>query len=352
VRRVRAATPFAVLFGVPAGLLGVISPTLGDIIGGTGELASGAVLASYSRDQERDADLKGIGLAARAGWDPMGLANFLHTLEREEALEGHDPNRPGFFATHPATPERVENVRAAARAQVRATATPIAGTRSAFLRKLEGLVVGDNPAAGIFLGSVFVHPGFDVALEMPAKWKTVNTAEAAGAVAPVGDAAVLLTLSGPGNDPVAMARADGLSDEQVKKLQRRQVSSLPAATLTADTRSGGRAVLTWIAYQQRVFRVTGVARTRDWGRYGPPLERTAGTFRPLLLSDHERIFVSRLRVRAAAGGETIAEVVARGGSTWKPARAAVANGVATDTKLEPGWPVKVPVSRRYDSSRG
>ena len=352
VRRVRAATPFAVLFGVPAGLLGVISPTLGDIIGGTGELASEAVLASYSRDQERDADLKGIGLAARAGWDPMGLANFLHTLEREEALEGHDPNRPGFFATHPATPERVENVRAAARAQVRATATPIAGTRSAFLRKLEGLVVGDNPAAGVFLGSVFVHPGFDVALEMPAKWKTVNTAEAAGAVAPDGDAAVLLTLSGPGNDPVAMARADGLSDEQVKKLQRRQVSSLPAATLTADTRSGGRAVLTWIAYQQRVFRVTGVARTRDWGRYGPPLERTAGTFRPLLLSDHERIFVSRLRVRAAAGGETIAEVVARGGSTWKPARAAVANGVATDTKLEPGWPVKVPVSRRYDSSRG
>jgi hypothetical protein len=52
------------------------------------------------------------------------------------------------------------------------------------------------------------------------------------------------------------------------------------------------------------------------------------------------------------GGETIAEVVARGGSTWKAARAAVANGVTTDAKLEPGWPVKVPVSRRYDSSRG
>ena len=151
-----------------------MSPALGGIVGGTGELASGMVLASYSRDQERDADQRGIALAARAGWDPAGLASFLHTLEREEALAGHDPNRPGFFATHPATPERVGNVRTAARSQTRATAAPFAGSRGAFLQKLEGLVVGDNPASGVFLGPLFVHPVFDVALEMPTKWKTIN----------------------------------------------------------------------------------------------------------------------------------------------------------------------------------
>src|SRR5262249_59044888 len=171
------------LVGMPAGILGAISPSLGGIVGGTGELASGMVLASYSRDQERDADKHGIVLAAGAGWNPEGLASFLHTLEREEALAGHDPNRPGFFATHPATPERVENVRAAARAQTRATATPFAASRGAFLQKLDGLVVGDNPGAGVFLGSLFVHPGFDLALEMPPKWKTINSAEAAGAAA-------------------------------------------------------------------------------------------------------------------------------------------------------------------------
>jgi predicted Zn-dependent protease len=351
-RRAGAATPFALLFGVPAEILGAISPALGGLIGGTGELASGMVLASYSRDQERDADQRGIGLAARAGWDPAGLAAFLHTLEREEALAGHDPNRPGFFATHPATPERVGNVRAAARSQTRTTATPIAGTRGAFLRRLEGLVVGDNPAAGVFLGSVFVHPGFDVALEMPAQWKTINTAEAAGALAPDGDAAVVLSLTGPGDDPAAAARADGLSEAQMKQLQRTRVSSLPAALLVADTRSGQRAVLTWIAHRQRVFRVTALARVRDWGRYGSLLERTAGTFRPLLLSDHERLVESRLRIRAAAAGDTVAEVLARGGGTWNAAKMAVANGVTTDAKLEPGWPVKVPVSRRYDGSRG
>jgi len=351
-RRAGAATPFAVLFGIPAGILGAISPSLGGIVGGTGELASGMVLASYSRDQERDADKRGIVLAAGAGWDPAGLASFLHTLEREEALEGHDPNRPGFFATHPATPERVGNIRTAARSQTRAKAAPIAATRGAFVQKLEGLVVGDNPATGVFLGPLFVHPVFDIALEMPPKWKTINTAEAAGAVAPDGDAAVVLSLSDDGDDPVAAAKADGLSDDQLKKLQRVRVSSLPAARLMDDTRSGQRAVFTWIAYRKRVFRVTSIARARDWGRYGTVLEQAAGTFRPLRPADRERLVENRLRIRPAGAGETIAEVLGRGGSSWNAAQTAVANGTTVDAKLQAGWPVKVPVSQRYDGSGG
>src|SRR5215468_163341 len=286
-RRVGAATPFALLFGIPAGILGAVSPTLGGIVGGTGELASGVVLASYSRDQERDADKHGIVLAAGAGWDPVGLASFLHTLEREEALAGNDPNRRSFFATQPATPERVENVRAAARAQARATATPFTASRGAFLQKLEELVVGHNPAACVLVGPQFVHPGFDLALEMPATWKTINTAEAAGAVAPDGDAAVVLSVSGEGDDPVAAARADGLKDPQLEQVQRARVASLPAAVFVADTRSGQRVRLTWIAYRKHVFRVTGLARTRDWGRYGPIFEKTASTFRPLRPEDRE-----------------------------------------------------------------
>jgi predicted Zn-dependent protease len=351
-RRAGAATPLALLFGIPAGILGAVSPTLGGIVGGTGELASGVVLASYSRDQERDADSRGIALAARAGWDPAGLASFLQTLEREEALEGHDPNRRSFFATHPATPERVGNVRAAARSQTKVAATPIAGSRAAFLAKLEGLVVGDNPAAGVFLEQLFVHPGFDLALEMPSKWKTINIAEAAGAVAPDGDAAVVLSVSGEGDDPVAAARADGLKEAQLNQLQRVRVASLPAALLVADARGGRRVRLTWIAYRKHVFRVTGLARVQDWGRYGAILERTAGTFRPLRPADRGRLVESRLRVRLAGAGETVAQVLARGGGTWNAAQTAVANGTTVDAKLQTGWPVKVPVSQRYEGGRG
>ena len=71
-------------------------------------------------------------------------------------------------------------------------------------------MVGDNPASGVFLGSVFVHPGFDVALEMPAKWKTINTAEAAGALRPTG-CGLRPQPHRPWSTMIAAARADGLS---------------------------------------------------------------------------------------------------------------------------------------------
>jgi predicted Zn-dependent protease len=60
VRRATAATPVAVLFGVPAALLGVVSPDLGGLVAGTGKLAGGVVLSAYSREQEREADRLGM----------------------------------------------------------------------------------------------------------------------------------------------------------------------------------------------------------------------------------------------------------------------------------------------------
>ena len=116
VRQAGAATPLAVLFGVPSGILGMVSPTLGGIVGGTGRLVAGLTLAPYSREQEREADRIGVALAARAGWDPGALGEFLGVLERAEALSGTaTPGRQSFFATHPSTPERMATIEALAR---------------------------------------------------------------------------------------------------------------------------------------------------------------------------------------------------------------------------------------------
>jgi predicted Zn-dependent protease len=347
VSRVGAATPLAILFGLPGGILGMVSPTLGGIVSGTGLVVAGLTLARYSREQEHEADRIGITLAAGAGWDPSALTDFLTTLERAQALARGGTGRPSFFATHPSTPERVANVQAVARSLSRPAAAPIAGTRAAFLDRIEGLVIGDNPANGVFAGRLFLHADLDLALEVPAGWKTANSAEAAGAVAPDEAAVVILQHVTTGNDPVAGARADGLSDAQIQRLRRLQISRLPAAALTASTRDGTRVALTWIAHRAHIFRVTGACGGADWERYREVFEQTAASFRPLRLEDRERIVESRLRIRPARAGETVAQVLARGGSAWSPAQAAVANAVAPERQLEPGWPIKVAVSGRY-----
>ena len=354
VRQASAATPLAVLFGVPSGILGMVSPTLGGIVGGTGRLVAGLTLAPYSREQEREADRIGVALTARAGWDPGALGEFLGVLERAETLAGAATSKgQSFFATHPSTPERMAAIETVARSASRASEPPMAARRATFLGRIEGLVIGASAAHGVFVGPLFLHADLDLALEMPAGgWTTANTPRAAGAVAPEQAAAVLLQLRGNGSDPVAGARADGLTEAQVGRLRRFQISGLPAAALAATTRDRMYVDLTWIAHRGRVFRVTGVCQEIERGRYRPIFEQTAATFRPLKPEDRTRIVENRLRIRPARAGETVAEVGSRGGAAWPPPLSAVANGVAPDRKLEAGWPVKVSVTERYRPTPG
>ena len=91
-------------------------------------------LVNFSRSQEFEADALGIGLAARAGYDPYGAVRFLTSMEHNSDLKAQqsgaiNPGAPDFLSSHPATPERITNALSNAR-QYRAPAadTPPSGT--------------------------------------------------------------------------------------------------------------------------------------------------------------------------------------------------------------------------------
>jgi predicted Zn-dependent protease len=58
----------------------------------------------FSRDDENEADEKGVRLANKLGYDPHGLVNVLKKLEARNA--GRE-ERNGLFASHPATTDRI-----------------------------------------------------------------------------------------------------------------------------------------------------------------------------------------------------------------------------------------------------
>lgn len=63
--------------------------------------------ASYSRDQEREADAVGIGYAMSAGFDPEGAVRLQEKLLK---LSGGSPLP--FLNSHPTGTERIENIKA------------------------------------------------------------------------------------------------------------------------------------------------------------------------------------------------------------------------------------------------
>ncbi|MCK5365080.1 MAG: M48 family metallopeptidase, partial [Gammaproteobacteria bacterium] len=83
---VLATSPVRLSADIVGWATGLIIPGLGEAISDLGESTTGLVLAPYSRDQEREADLVGQSLAALAGYDPDGLVNLLDTMANAEAL--------------------------------------------------------------------------------------------------------------------------------------------------------------------------------------------------------------------------------------------------------------------------
>ena len=68
------------------------------------------VLFDYSREDERQADQVAVTTLYKAGYDPMGVRDFFNKL-----LETYGDNQSvvgSFFASHPPTSERVQNVTA------------------------------------------------------------------------------------------------------------------------------------------------------------------------------------------------------------------------------------------------
>jgi predicted Zn-dependent protease len=69
--------------------------------------ATDVVMAGFGRDEELEADRKGIVIANTVGYEPNGLKNFLTTLaDRNKA----STEKQGLFASHPEMTERLEKL--------------------------------------------------------------------------------------------------------------------------------------------------------------------------------------------------------------------------------------------------
>lgn len=338
--------PVTIATGIAGSALGIVSPLLGSVVSGTGEVITGGlVLAPYGREQEHEADEVGQSLAARAGYDPAGLAHFLHTLDRDIALLSGEQRTFHFLDGHPLTPDRVARSEERAPELKRAPANPIAGGRGAFLAKLEGIVVGEDPAQGVFKDRRFLHPDLDFAIDFPAGWKTHNTNDAVGAVSPAKDAVVALRMAASDSslDKVLEEAAKEQSDVRFERIK---VGGLRAARASLSGR-GQSGEVTLIEHGRNVFGVVGQSADSVAKKHAGALRAAANSFRPLRASERREIRESRLRVQAARAGETPAQIAKRTGSSWDAERVAVANEVAVSDRFDTGFAVKVAVPQAY-----
>src|SRR3979411_3103532 len=207
----------------------------------TGALAlakSRIALASFSRAQEFEADGIGVGIAARAGYDPYGAVRFLTSLGRNAELKSNpsqshiDPRSPDFPPSHPATPERIKN----AQGNARQFSAPGAGERdrATYLAGIDGLVYGEDPSEGFVRGRRFLHPKLGFTFLAPEGFSLDNTAQAVLGVKEGGGQALRLdVVRVPAEQTLAEYLNSGwIENIDPKTVEEVVINGLPAATAT------------------------------------------------------------------------------------------------------------------------
>jgi predicted Zn-dependent protease len=328
----------------------VISDVLRDPDLGALALArSRLTLATFSRAQELEADAVGVGISARASYDPYGASRFLATMGRYAAVRHAAFGRTqvsadqiDFLSSHPSTPERISIAVANARQYSAPGRTE--RDRQAFLEALNGVVYGDDPKEGFVRGRRFFHPNLGLSFTAPEDFTLENTPQAVLGATTSGREAVRLdavrvSALQPLGAYLASGWIDGVDPGSVEALS---INGFPAATAVARGEQWSFRLFA-IRFGSDVYRLVFAARSLT-----PELDRqfraAALTFRRVPLDEAREAKPLRIQIVRTERGDTAEKLASR---MAVPDRALerflVLNGFERGVTIKPGDLVKIVV---------
>jgi predicted Zn-dependent protease len=272
------------LFGQLGLLAGVLLvPQLGEF---TEPLSQGMQLAllKFGRDAERQSDELGVDYSSQIGYDATEMASFFETLERQQEDSGSS-EVPPFLSTHPSPDERNTTVEKLAMDwQQKSKMTEFKINRDSYLRKIDGLIVGEDPKQGFVENSTFYHPVLKIQFPIPTSWKHQNTPQQFQMAPIEGDAVMILTLAqGATLEDATNALLEKYSLTLVES-KKETINGMPAVTMVAEQKQEAtttRVLSSLIQFEGNIFSLMGVSDLSKFGSYEPVFLNTIRNFKEL-----------------------------------------------------------------------
>ena len=321
----------------------VVSDVLSDPQMGALALAkSKLTLAAFSRAQEFEADGIGVGISARAGFDPYGASRFLADMQRNADLKaGGEAQAPDFLTTHPATPERIKN----ALANARQFSGPGAGERdrTEYLGDLDGLPYGEDPSEGFVRGRRFLHPKLGFTFLAPPGFSLDNTAQAVLGLKGGDEAMRLDVVSVPAEQSLPDYLKSGWMEKvDPSSVEEFTINGFPAATATASGDEWSFRLFA-VRFGSDVYRFIFAAKDRT-AAVDRSFRESIATFRRMSLKESAQVHPLRLKIVSVGATDTV-ETLARRMATADHSleRFRVINGLGPHDTVKPGAKVKIVV---------
>ncbi len=332
--------------GIIAGV--IINPELGRFAE-TASQGLGLLFLKFGRDAERQADELGVEYSSKLGYDAREMADFFITLERNSQKSEAEP-LPEFLSTHPNPGDRNVTVnKLAAKWQNKLKLKNPEVDRNNYLKKIEGIVYGEDPRQGYLEKDVFYHPELKFQFPVPAGWSYQNTPQRVQMAPKSGKALMMLTL-GQGatlqDAANAVIKQNGL---QLLDSKQTTVNGLSAiAMLSAPQAQQGQQaqdlrVLSYLVqYGNLIYHFLGVSATPDFNEFNSYFTSTMQGFKQVTDQSKLNKKPERIRLKTLNSALTLEQALKNYGvPAARLKEIAILNGMELTQKLTSGTIIKI-----------
>ena len=342
--------------GIIAGI--IIAPNLAQFAESAMQ-GLGLLFLKFGRDAERQSDELGVEYSSKIGYDAQQMANFFNTLERERAKAGGE-ELPDFLSTHPNPGDRNVTVSKLAREwKQKLGLANAAVNRNSYLKRIDGLIYGEDPKEGFLENSVFYHPVLKFQFATPAGWAYQNTPQRVQLATKDGKALFFLTLA-PGK--TLQEAANGILQQYklqlAEPLRNISVNGLNSIAMVADQQvaqqqgqqqqgqqqqaPGIRTISYVIQQGEYLYHLIGVAGIAEFNNYMSFFTNTMQSFQTLTDATKLNKKADRVRIKTLAQNMTLEQAF----KTYKMPNEkleqyAILNGMKLTDNVPKGTMIKV-----------
>lgn len=279
----------------------------------------GLLFLKFGRDAERQSDELGVEYSSKIGYDAKEMAGFFNTLERQSS-GSESAELPDFLSTHPNPGDRniaVSKLSDEWKKKLNLINPKV--SRESYLKKIEGLIYGEDPKQGFLENDVFYHPVLKFQLNTPKGWNYQNKPQELEFAPKDGKAILIMTLIAGKSLEEAASNVVEKNNLQVLESNQITVNGLNALSILADVKVEQqkqqqqaptvRTLSYLIQYNDNIYHILGASSVTDFNSYSENFLQTMKNFKELKDASKLNKQPERIRIKPVKQSGTLKQAL-------------------------------------------
>jgi predicted Zn-dependent protease len=279
----------------------------------------GLLFLKFGRDAERQSDELGVEYSSKIGYDAKEMAGFFNTLERQSS-GSESAELPDFLSTHPNPGDRniaVSKLSDEWKKKLNLIDPKV--SRESYLKKIEGLIYGEDPKQGFLENDVFYHPVLKFQLNTPKGWNYQNKPQELEFAPKDGKAIIIMTLIPGKSLEEAVSNVVEKNNLQVLESNQITVNGLNALSILADVKVEQqkqqqqaptvRTLSYLIQYNDNIYHILGASSVTDFNSYSENFLQTMKNFKELKDASKLNKQPERIRIKPVKQSGTLKQAL-------------------------------------------